>query len=99
MCSLMIDGLPHGPKLEHQEPPQAGEKPRARTTCQLYMRDFKDGATIVIEPFRAKAFPVIKDLVVDRSAFDRIIREGRIHFRQHRQCAGRQQSPDSEEER
>ena len=76
MCSLMIDGQPHGPKLEHQEEPLPGEKPRARTTCQLYMRDFQDGATILIEPFRADAFPVVKDLVVDRSAFDRIIAKG-----------------------
>ncbi|MEI6232800.1 MAG: succinate dehydrogenase/fumarate reductase iron-sulfur subunit [Planctomycetota bacterium] len=76
MCSLVIDGQPHGPKLEHQETPAPGTKPRGRTTCQLYMRDFQDGATIVIEPFRASAFPVVKDLVVDRSAFDRIIAKG-----------------------
>jgi succinate dehydrogenase / fumarate reductase iron-sulfur subunit len=76
MCSLTINGQPHGPKLEHQEQPAPGEKPRARTTCQLYMRDFQDGSTILIEPFRAKAFPVIKDLVVDRNAFDRIISKG-----------------------
>ena len=75
-CSLMIDGQPHGPKLQHQEAPEPGTKRRARTTCQLYMRDFHDGATIVIEPFRANSFPVIKDLVVDRSAFDRIIAKG-----------------------
>ena len=60
---MMIDGLPHGPE-------------RGVTTCQLYMRNFQDGATIYVEPFRAKAFPVIKDLVVDRSAFDRIIKSG-----------------------
>src|SRR5437870_5943139 len=70
MCSLVINGAPHGPKLEHEETPPPGEKPRARTTCQLYMRDFADGSTIVIEPFRAGPFPVVKDLVVDRSAFD-----------------------------
>ncbi|HMN67114.1 MAG TPA: succinate dehydrogenase/fumarate reductase iron-sulfur subunit [Bdellovibrionales bacterium] len=58
-CSLVINGNPHGPDL-------------ATTTCQLHMRRFKDGDTIVIEPFRARAFPVVKDLVVDRSAFDRI---------------------------
>ena len=58
-CSLMINGEPHGPD-------------RLITTCQLHMRRFNDGDTIVIEPFRAKAFPVVKDLVVDRSAFDRI---------------------------
>lgn len=58
-CSLVINGLPHGPR-------------NATTTCQTYMRDFEDGQDIYIEPFRARAFPVIKDLVVDRSAFDRI---------------------------
>lgn len=62
-CSLVINGNPHGPEV-------------ATTTCQLHMRKFKDGDTIVVEPFRAKAFPVIKDLVVDRSAFDRIQRAG-----------------------
>ena len=63
MCSLVINGRPHGPE-------------KATTTCQLHMRKFKDGDTIYIEPFRAKAFPVIKDLVVDRSSFDRIIQQG-----------------------
>ncbi|NND88477.1 MAG: succinate dehydrogenase/fumarate reductase iron-sulfur subunit [Flavobacteriaceae bacterium] len=62
-CSLQINGEPHGPD-------------RLVTTCQLHMRKFKDGDTIVIEPFRAKAFPVIKDLMVDRSAFDRIQHAG-----------------------
>ncbi|MBL7813473.1 MAG: succinate dehydrogenase/fumarate reductase iron-sulfur subunit [Saprospiraceae bacterium] len=62
-CSLVINGRPHGPW-------------KATTTCQLHMREYKDGDTIVIEPFRAKAFPVIKDLVVDRSSFDRIIQAG-----------------------
>jgi succinate dehydrogenase / fumarate reductase iron-sulfur subunit len=62
-CSLVIDGRPHGPM-------------KGTTTCQLHMRNYKDGDTIVIEPFRAKAFPVIKDLVVDRSSFDRIIQAG-----------------------
>ena len=62
-CSLVINGVPHG-------------KETATTTCQLHMRHFKDGDTIYIEPFRAKAFPVIKDLVVDRSAFDRIMAAG-----------------------
>ena len=62
-CSLVINGVPHG-------------KQHATTTCQLHMRNFKDGDTIFIEPFRAKAFPVIKDLVVDRSAFDRIMAAG-----------------------
>ncbi|MCS6935428.1 MAG: succinate dehydrogenase/fumarate reductase iron-sulfur subunit [Chitinophagales bacterium] len=63
MCSMYINGRAHGPQ-------------RAATTCQLYMRSFKDGDTIYVEPWRAKAFPVIKDLVVDRSAFDRIIAAG-----------------------
>lgn len=62
-CSLQIDGEPHGPD-------------RLITTCQLHMRKFNDGDTIVIEPFRAAAFPVIKDLIVDRSAFDRIQQAG-----------------------
>jgi succinate dehydrogenase / fumarate reductase iron-sulfur subunit len=63
MCSLMINGQAHGPLKE-------------TTTCQLHMREFKDGDTIVIEPFRAKAFPVLKDLIVDRTAFDAIITAG-----------------------
>lgn len=62
-CSLMINGQAHGPDRE-------------TTTCQLHMRRFKNGDTIVIEPWRARAFPVLKDLVVDRSAFDRIIQAG-----------------------
>jgi succinate dehydrogenase / fumarate reductase iron-sulfur subunit len=62
-CSMYINGEPHGPD-------------RGVTTCQLHMRKFKDGDTIHIEPWRARAFPVIKDLVVDRSAFDRIIQSG-----------------------
>ncbi|WP_417370864.1 succinate dehydrogenase/fumarate reductase iron-sulfur subunit [Gelidibacter japonicus] len=63
MCSLHINGEPHGPD-------------KGITTCQLHMRMFKDGDTIFIEPFRANAFPVIKDLVVDRSSFDRIQHAG-----------------------
>lgn len=63
MCSLVINGEPHGPK-------------RATTTCQLHMRSFSDKDTIVIEPWRATAFPVVKDLVVNRSAFDRIQQAG-----------------------
>jgi succinate dehydrogenase / fumarate reductase iron-sulfur subunit len=63
MCSLMINGEAHGPMKE-------------TTTCQLHMRSFKDGDTVYIEPWRAKAFPVHKDLVVDRSAFDSIIAAG-----------------------
>ena len=62
-CSLMINGEAHGPR-------------KATTACQLHMREFKDGETIYIEPWRAKAFPVIKDLVVDRQAFDKIIQAG-----------------------
>ncbi len=63
MCSLHINGEPHGPQ-------------NATTTCQLHMRKFKDGDTIYIEPWRSRAFPVIKDLSVDRNAFDRIIEAG-----------------------
>jgi len=63
MCSLMVNGIAHGPD-------------RGTTVCQLHMRRFKDGDTITIEPWRAKGFPVVKDLVVDRSAFDRIIAAG-----------------------
>ena len=62
-CSMYINGRPHGPW-------------HATTTCQLHMRAFKNGDTIVVEPWRARAFPVIKDLIVDRSAFDRIIQAG-----------------------
>jgi succinate dehydrogenase / fumarate reductase iron-sulfur subunit len=62
-CGLVINGQAHGPEL-------------ATTTCQLYMRAFRDGETVVIEPWRAKAFPVIKDLVVDRGALDRIVTSG-----------------------
>ena len=62
-CSLQINGRPHGPD-------------GGITTCQLHMRKFKDGDSIVIEPFRAKAFPIIKDLIIDRSAFDRVQHAG-----------------------
>jgi succinate dehydrogenase / fumarate reductase, iron-sulfur subunit len=62
-CSLVINGKAHGPR-------------RAATTCQIYMRDFKDGDHIYIEPWRVKAFPVIKDLVVDRTSFERVIQAG-----------------------
>jgi succinate dehydrogenase / fumarate reductase iron-sulfur subunit len=61
-CSLTINGVPHGPGRG--------------TTCQLYMRKFQDGDTITIEPFRADAFPIMRDLVTDRSAFDRVIQAG-----------------------
>ncbi len=62
-CNMMVDGVPHGPQP-------------AVTVCQLFMRHFSDGDTLIVEPWRAKAFPIIKDLVVDRSAFDRIIAAG-----------------------
>jgi succinate dehydrogenase / fumarate reductase iron-sulfur subunit len=63
MCGLVINGIAHGPE-------------RATTTCQLHMRHFKDGQEVWIEPWRARAFPVLKDLVVDRAAFDRIVAAG-----------------------
>ncbi|GFJ94461.1 succinate dehydrogenase [Phytohabitans rumicis] len=63
MCGLVINGVAHGPE-------------KATTTCQLHMRQFKDGDTIDVEPWRARAFPVVRDLVVDRSAFDRVIQAG-----------------------
>ena len=63
MCGVVINGAPHGPK-------------KATTTCQLHMRSFRDGDSVTIEPWRAGAFPVLRDLVVDRSAFDRIIAAG-----------------------
>jgi succinate dehydrogenase / fumarate reductase iron-sulfur subunit len=62
-CSMTVNGQAHGPE-------------RGATTCQLHMRSFRDGDTIYVEPWRAKAFPVVKDLIVDRSAFDRIIQSG-----------------------
>jgi succinate dehydrogenase / fumarate reductase iron-sulfur subunit len=62
-CSLVINGVPHSPK-------------RAVTTCQVYMRDFEDGSDIYIEPFRAEAFPILKDLVADRSSLDRVNQAG-----------------------
>ncbi len=63
MCSLMINGVAHGPE-------------KGTATCQLHMRTFKDGQTITIEPWRAKGFPALRDLVVDRAAFDRIVQAG-----------------------
>src|SRR5436189_3334986 len=63
MCSLVINGLPHGGQ-------------RGTATCQLHLRHFKDGDTITVEPWRARAFPIIKDLVTNRSAFDRIVQAG-----------------------
>lgn len=62
-CSLMINGVPHGPG-------------RGKASCQLYMRHFRDGDTITVEPFRARAFPMIRDLIVDRSSLDRIMQAG-----------------------
>ena len=62
-CSLTINGHAHGPE-------------DSTTTCQLHMRKFRDGETVTIEPFRAKAFPIVRDLIVDRSAFDRIVQSG-----------------------
>lgn len=62
-CSLVINGIPHGPG-------------RGKASCQLYMRQFRDGDTITVEPFRARAFPVLRDLIVDRSALDRIMQAG-----------------------
>ena len=63
MCGVVINGIAHGPKA-------------AVTTCQLHMRIFKDGDSITVEPWRAKAFPVMKDLIVDRTAFERIVQAG-----------------------
>lgn len=63
MCGMVINGMPHGPKL-------------GATTCEVRMRNFPDGSTITLEPFRADAFPIVKDLVIDRSAFDRIMAAG-----------------------
>jgi succinate dehydrogenase / fumarate reductase iron-sulfur subunit len=63
MCSMVINGVPHGPH-------------KATTTCQLHMRSFRDGDTVVVEPFRARAFPVLRDLSVDRSSLDRVIQAG-----------------------
>src|SRR5262249_57295833 len=62
-CGFLINGVPHGPR-------------RHTTVCQLHMRFFKDGDSLTLEPWRARAFPVVRDLVVDRSAFDRIIQAG-----------------------
>lgn len=62
-CSLVINGIPHGPEAE-------------TTTCQLYMRMFKNGANITVEPYRCRPFPIVKDLIVDRSAFDTILQAG-----------------------
>lgn len=70
-CDLVINGVPHGPRKTLES-----GKREAKTTCQTFVRDFSDGQTLHVEPFRAKAFPVVRDLVVDRSAFDRIMQAG-----------------------
>jgi succinate dehydrogenase / fumarate reductase iron-sulfur subunit len=70
-CGLVINGVAHGPRKT-----LANGKREAKTTCQTYMRDFKDGEHLYVEPWRARAFPVIRDLIVNRSAFDRIIEQG-----------------------
>ena len=75
---MYINGRPHGPDS-------------LITVCQLHMRKFKDGDTIVIEPWRARAFPVIRDLMVDRSAFDKLIQEGGLCFGKYGKCTGCQQ--------
>ena len=84
-CGFMVDGIPHGP-----DP--------GTTVCQLHMRRFKDGDTLTLEPWRARAFPVIKDLVVDRSAFDRIIQAGGYTSINAGGAAGRERHPDSEDD-
>ena len=86
MCGFMINGVAHGP--------QPGT-----TVCQLHMRHFKDGDELYLEPWRAQAFPVVKDLVVDRSAFDRIIAAGGFISVAHRQRPGRQRHPDPQGKR
>ena len=70
-CSLVVNGVAHAPRKM-----LPNGKREAKTTCQTYMRDFHDGESLYIEPFRARAFPIIKDLIVDRGAFDRIIQSG-----------------------
>ena len=81
-CGSVVNGLPHGPE-------------KGTTLCQLHMRHFKDGETLVIEPFRARAFKVIKDLVVDRSAFDQIIQAGGYVSVNTSQAPGSEQHPCS----
>ncbi len=79
-CGCMVNGVAHGPDAD-------------TTVCQLHMRRFKDGDTIVIEPWRARAFPILKDLVVDRSAFDRIIQAGGYTSINVGSAPGRQRHP------
>ena len=81
-CGIVINGIAHGPEVT--------------TTCQLHMRSFKDGDVITIEPWRASGFPVIKDLVVNRSALDRIHSGWRLHLRQHGCSPGRPRDPRPE---
>src|SRR4051812_49499674 len=80
MCSLVVNGVPHGPD-------------RGTTVCQLHMRRFKDGETITIEPWRARAFPVVKDLVVDPSALDRVIAPGGYRPGEARRAPGGHNNP------
>ena len=82
-CGMMIDGVAHGPMC-------------ATATCQLFLRHFRDGSVVCVEPWRSKAFPVIKDLVVDRSAFDRIIAAGGFIYGADRRSAGCQRHSRSE---
>ncbi len=82
-CSLMINGVAHGPV-------------RGAATCQVHMRSFTDGQTIHIEPWRARAFPIIKDLIVDREALDRIVQAGGFISAPTGQRAGRERDPDRE---
>ena len=79
MCSLVINGMAHGPRA-------------ATTVCQLHMREYHDGDTITIEPWRAKPFPVVKDLVVDRSAFRSHRSSWWLHYRPYRQPTGCQRN-------
>ncbi len=84
MCGVVINGVPHG----------RGETTYQTTTCQLHMREFRDGGdTITIEPWKAEPFPVLRDLVVDRSAFDRIIQAGGYISAPDRDRAGRARHP------
>ncbi len=84
MCGCMVNGVAHGPLP-------------GTTLCQLHMRHFKDGDELYLEPWRARAFPVIKDLVVDRRAFDRLIAAGRLHLGFDRQRARREHAVNFEE--
>ena len=83
MCGFLINGVAHGGH-------------RGTTVCQLSMRFFKDGDSLTLEPWRAKAFPVLRDLAVDRSAFDRIIQAGRLHYCSHGRCTGGECHPGSQ---